>query len=523
MNSPELYNKYLDDVDWRAIGNKHFNSKRYKDAVAAYTKGIRQGDNVITLHANRSAAYLALSKYKLALDDADTVVNADKGHIKCIFRKATALFGMKFYKDAITFLGTIDVEPMPQIDKKLIADLLTKGKSFISQAENGEYPWYDLHQTQSKYHDMADYTSLVTVKESPTKGRGLFATKNIKAGQLVLACKAFVYLEDNVACPDECYPNLLVGQINIQLYHKVVRTLEESPEKCFEIYRLYAGPDFGYINLEDQASTKEFRVDRERVEQICIFNRFASHNVDDGWMMRNAGIWFLPSFLNHSCVDANSSWFNIGDFIFVRAARNISEGEEIVITYQAPNALLAHKELYDLYEFKCSCRLCERDRVDDETVRDDRATIFSQLQDVMGKFKVPSKLIMQKEDEIAILRLLKLFEQTRKDAPELNCCLFNDLLIFGIFRIERHEFVKAANTFENLYEIIKNIPAFTFTAVDACVHIVVAYATVGKISKAKAWIRILKKQMRITYGTDKIFGLKYDMFVHILRDKGLEF
>lgn len=502
------------DGDWKKIGNLNFVLKKYKVAVLAYTKGIEQGGNLIDLKSNRSACYLALSKHKLALDDAESVLNIDDKHVKCIYRKVTALFGMKLYEDAVSYLENIKLESIPQNDRQVIVDLMTRGKLYVAQSENGDYPWCDLHITESKYHDMADFTKTVVVKNSPMKGRGLFATKTIKPGELILASKALAYLEDMV-------PNANTGEQNSKLNQKLVQILEENPEKCQELYRLYAGPELGFLAIEPGVTSSVEFVDKQRIELIARYNRFSSQETIDEMIKQNAGLWITPSYLNHSCVGSNSSWFNIGDFMFVRAVHTISKDEEILICYQPPNELLAHNTLRDMYDLICSCRLCERDLSDDDSVTATRAAIFSQLQKVLGKFKIPSQLRMQKADECEILQLFRLFGQTRKDAPELNCCLFNELLVFGIFQMELNEFVKAAHTFEKLYELCKNIPTYSLIAVDACLHIVVSYATVRKLPNAKIWLRILKKQANITYGTDKILHIKYDMFMNLIRDNGL--
>lgn len=104
-------------VDWKSIGNSHYDSKKYQEAVASYTKGIEQGDNLRDLTANRSAAYLAISEYQLALDDAETVLKIDENHVKCIRRKARALFGLMLYREATMFLEQIKLDSIPPNDK----------------------------------------------------------------------------------------------------------------------------------------------------------------------------------------------------------------------------------------------------------------------------------------------------------------------------------------------------------------------------------------------------------------------
>lgn len=160
-------------MNWKRIGNEHFAFKRYKDAITVYTNRIKVGDKSIDMLANRSCAYLRLSNYKCALNDAQAALNLEKNHIKCIYRKVKALFGLTLYRDAITFLEKMQLASMPKDDAKVVIDLMAKGKCYIAQSENGNYPWDDIYKTKSVYHDMADYTTGVIIKEAPMKGRFL--------------------------------------------------------------------------------------------------------------------------------------------------------------------------------------------------------------------------------------------------------------------------------------------------------------------------------------------------------------
>lgn len=45
-----------------------------------------------------------------------------------------------------------------------------------------------------------------------------------------------------------------------------------------------------------------------------------------------SGVWVFPSFINHSCVP-NTSYFGIGDFLFLQAQKHIKKGEEVTIGY----------------------------------------------------------------------------------------------------------------------------------------------------------------------------------------------
>lgn len=113
-------------TDWKRIGNEHFAFKSFNDAIVAYTKGMEEGDKSIDIIANRSAAYLRLLQFKNALVDAEFALTINENHIKSIYRKVTALFGIALYRDAMEFLEKISLDSTPQKDKNVIVGLVAK-------------------------------------------------------------------------------------------------------------------------------------------------------------------------------------------------------------------------------------------------------------------------------------------------------------------------------------------------------------------------------------------------------------
>lgn len=508
-------------TDFKRIGNIHFASKRYKDAIAAYTKGIEEGDKSIDVLANRSCAYLRTFNYKCALSDAEAALIIDKNHIKCIFRKVKALFGMALYRDAMMFLEKIPLESMQQNDRKIIVELMAEAKCFIEQSENGDYPWNTLYQDKSVCYDMAEYTSSVVVKEAPLKGRGLFATKMIKAGELILASKAFAYVQYNTSSEETHRLQFIkrsVPEIHGQLVAKITEILTEYPEKNKIVGSLYAGAELGYLKCTDDVSN-DIHIDTERIENISIYNAISTYDTIYGSFITNTGLWIIPSFLNHSCVDANSSWVIIGDFLFVRAFHNISEGEEILIPYRAPTGLIAQKSL-DMYDFICQCRVCERDRLDNVEVQVERATIFCKLEEYLKKSDACIRF--QKQNEIEIQRLFKLLEKSRQDAPELNLCLVCPLIKYGDLQHYSKKFLKSAATFEKLYNLTKNVAVFQLAAVVACIKIALSYVNAKQLRKADHWAQTLKKHTKLGFGTLHVLNVKFYNYITILREYGLD-
>ncbi|KAF8457114.1 hypothetical protein BDZ91DRAFT_685856 [Kalaharituber pfeilii] len=99
---------------------------------------------------------------------------------------------------------------------------------------------------------------------------------------------------------------------------------------------------------------------------------------------KDAGLWILPSFINHSCWGNVQRSF-IGDVMIVRACMPIAAGEQITFSY-APllsdnNSLLEErqKRLRRGWGFTCNCRYCTLERNERKATRNEREKL---LQDV---------------------------------------------------------------------------------------------------------------------------------------------
>lgn len=392
-----------DDLDWKRIGNEHFVSKRYAEAMSAYTNALEKeqlpAKDRVDLLANRSAAYLALAKYKLALIDAESALAIDGSHIKCIYRKTMALFGLALYADALEFLNTI-VLPQTPGHRKIINNLLTKGRAYIDQSQNGVYPWQEIYKESKENLDLAEFKGPVVVKPTPSKGRGLFATETINAGQLILASKAFAYVADDdpyeMVMNVNIETNRMTTKTQTRLVSSILHILKENPEKCPEVYDLYAGPELGHVVYEKDVQADHL-YDMKRIDAICSYNAFGreKHKFRRG-ASDYSGLWITTSYINHSCVDANSFFHQSGNFIFLRAFHDIRADAEILISYGPPDKLICQQKL-DSYGFVCDCRLCARDRMDSVETQTYRAVLHSELEKIaerhFGSANIPQTML----------------------------------------------------------------------------------------------------------------------------------
>ena len=77
---------------------------------------------------------------------------------------------------------------------------------------------------------------------------------------------------------------------------------------------------------------------------------------------QGSGVWILPSYFNHSCVNNLTKVFH-GDVMLIYAKRDMKAGEELTLAYFdfEPNyeaRLLKLKK----YAFECKCERCVLDK-----------------------------------------------------------------------------------------------------------------------------------------------------------------
>ncbi|KAI6658882.1 hypothetical protein LOD99_10923 [Oopsacas minuta] len=177
---------------------------------------------------------------------------------------------------------------------------------------------------------MADFIGPITLKKSSFTGcakRGLFATRDIKSGEVIHVSKAAVYIRDykmEVFPSLELFPDEPVSPPFQILIHKFIDIMKTSKLFAYRVLNLvennntspfYHNIDLytykGYDLVKDMDSPK-FSI--ENIRNIAIKKGGACtleggtnlpSSATIGEMVANAaslGVWCIPSLLNHSCV-----------------------------------------------------------------------------------------------------------------------------------------------------------------------------------------------------------------------------
>jgi hypothetical protein len=143
---------------------------------------------------NRSLAYLKTKQYDAALSDTGFPDIDEEASEKTLFRAAEALYHLTRFEDCHKVLEKL-CKLFP--DNKQAVAVLDRARRRCAESSTGNFD-FKILQAEAKKHcpphlDHATYIGPVEVRKTKGKGRGLFTTKPVKAGELILCEKAFSY------------------------------------------------------------------------------------------------------------------------------------------------------------------------------------------------------------------------------------------------------------------------------------------------------------------------------------------
>ncbi|KAJ4287868.1 hypothetical protein N0V88_007581 [Collariella sp. IMI 366227] len=261
-----------------------------------------------TLRLNRSLAFLKTCQFDAALSDAETTIVATthntKPAEKGLFRKAEALYSLGRYRECCEVLKQLRLEYPNNGTAKT---QLTRAIRRLAEQTNGKYVFKQLYAEANRLRppllDYATYVGAVAIRASGTRGRGLFTTKPVKAGDLLFCEKAFTHAFLDKEEGRGSSLTMLIDMENggtmgsqSDLINMTVRKLFQNPSLMTIITDLHHG-SYQPVNTTEVNGTP--------VIDTCVSNARRAF---------------------------------IGDFMIARATRDLSANTEITWWYQPPGA-----------------------------------------------------------------------------------------------------------------------------------------------------------------------------------------
>ena len=214
---PEPLTKGIQGLDktveqYKQEGNAAFAAQNWRKAEAAYTQAIStfSADEVSEVKSdllrNRALASIYLKRYRKAQRDALAAVRDSQENETA----ATAATNIKSYERAGE--AAMKVQDYLQATKHYEAALkldassspstlaMSKIKDRLQEQSRGRYDFEKMSASTTKRRNRLDHASFFSnteIRDAGSHGRGLFATRNIETGDLVMCEKALCVVFDS--------------------------------------------------------------------------------------------------------------------------------------------------------------------------------------------------------------------------------------------------------------------------------------------------------------------------------------
>lgn len=394
--------------DFKEDGNTAIGQQAYQLAHANYTQALQMVTTDILadkhlvhdLFRNRSLANLVLNRLDEAKVDAIASLTGLKDQKykdldgKAYFRAGCAAYNLGQFEEARSFFEK-QQRLMP--DHQDVTVGLRKTELRLQEQTTGLYDFKKIKASLSVARpqvDVASFTRNVKVGESPDRGRGLFATRDINFNEIILCEKPFsvVWGHEEEALTVMTYDGRddRTRVFPAGLCKAIVQKLQSNPsqvENVLDLYGDYKGVSKQLI-MRDSAPV----IDTFQIHDIVARNAFgpgpvySGSNYGEGEVNNaSAGLWIMASYTNHSCIP-NAKKESIGDLMVLRAARPIRAGDEITHSYDSSSDYNERAAaLMNTWGFICTCALCIAEKGDSPAMRNERRELEIQANDFIAR------------------------------------------------------------------------------------------------------------------------------------------
>ncbi|OLN83404.1 putative protein lysine methyltransferase SET5 [Colletotrichum chlorophyti] len=372
--------------DWSEAGDKAFISRDLPLAVANYTRALElatEDDKLfkIGVLSKRAGVNLTIKCFDGALADAlaSTGGSTDWKAYSIAAKAAYELTDFQASKQY--FESALELKPGATNIQKEYERCLAR-----LEEEKGNYDLVamSLDVTPKNIHiGRASFLSRTEVRESPHHGRGMFATEDIKAGEMIFAEKA-------TSVPNEFNPE----HNSAAAYAQLIELCADNPTVHNKVLDLYGGT-YKRSGQEGVVVDGKPVIDVFLLESIrrknCFSGAIVSANAaNPEWNMwadgMSRGLWTYSAYANHACLpNANRSF--IGDMLIATATVDIPAGTEITHIYLPPKAayLLRVPQFRRIWGFTCTCVMCAGEAKSPEEQHKKRNAVLAEIEEVLRK------------------------------------------------------------------------------------------------------------------------------------------
>ncbi|KAJ4820271.1 SET domain protein [Rhynchospora pubera] len=328
---------------------------------------------LVSALSNRADGWSRLGNPVAALKDCDLALSIDPAHVKTLISKGKVLMELGQYASALECLRTVKYLGNGGTNET-IRGLLEKCQNLEAISRTGmvDLSGWVLSQFAGKVPELADYVGPVEVRTSGHMGRGLFLTKNVDAGSILMITKAVATGRGILSKQSDEQGQMVMWK---NFVDKILSTVEKCQKTLDLILKLSNGESYTDLEIPDMSSFKpdlglctsgkaRTVVDVGHVLKVLDVNTLTEESVSAKVLglnlgCRTVGLWILPSFVNHSC-SPNARRVHVGDWLILHASRDIKAGEEVTFAYvDVLRPLKDRQESLKTWGFECKCARCK--------------------------------------------------------------------------------------------------------------------------------------------------------------------
>ena len=371
VSEPETQEKSSENH--KIEGNKFFNIQNFEKAIQCYSRAINVERSNPIYWSNRAQCYIKLGYFERALSDAETAVRLETNNPKYNYRMAMAWSGLGDHEKSCQILDNIGAEN-PEVESSRQKELVLLGNT------KGEFDFEELARKANRCEELeiGEYIGPISIGISPTHGHAMFATKDIKRGELLSVSKAAGFISQSKDKELKNTPLMestsygKVGNMRTSLLiQNITENVIRSKLAAFRVFPLYNKRHHNEPIQIELYSSKGYSSIRNRdpppyqmqqIKDIVCNSIFSYTPIFDPDYVRPSGVWPMLSFCNHSCT--GNFWQKCyRDVIIIRACTNISKGEELTTSFFDTYAMLTVEERMTTLEYGwnwvCICEMCE--------------------------------------------------------------------------------------------------------------------------------------------------------------------
>ncbi|CZR57619.1 uncharacterized protein PAC_07508 [Phialocephala subalpina] len=398
--------KEISAMKWKEAGDRAYLGGKFLSAVECYTQAIDNSasDQAFQKAVLRKRAFANLTAKCFQVAKGDVLASCSDDHEpsdeKAYFCAGRAAYELGLYTESKQhFEKALQLKPSDLKTQKELQRVQTR----TLESEQGMYDFastVNSVKTGQVHLDYADFVSNTKIRESPGKGRGLFATKDIHRGEIVMVERAFCLPDLYTSDQDQGDGELGMWNFNTNsktrrpaqapLFIDLLRKVSEDEGEAKRFFDLDGG---GYIRTgkEGEVVDGAVVVDSFLVEATRLLNTFSCPRLsldllnpktsfNSSSSALSTGLWVHAAYINHSCTP-NAIRSFLGSIMVIRSTRFVSKGEEILHQYRASNAkFLKRKEIFEQnWGFTCSCRLCTAESKSSRERHEERARLVDKL------------------------------------------------------------------------------------------------------------------------------------------------